>query len=356
MPASAAVFLALTTPTHPSELPSPEQIVLRAGLDIPSFIAPKPTALFAERALRLRQLAAGHAMREYLLLMAVVCEALHERAQAHPALPPPDAESVAQALASAQPPLAPQRLAREPSWRTEWRAAMAQVLQHLPADSPARATVQAVIALPDAALEQQAERLLAGITLGLDMAAAPLIAAGLQLYWTQRLAATAAAQPDAFKSFAPPASPAQHCPCCGSLPTASITRIGGEQDGHRYLHCALCSTQWHMVRVKCTHCLGTGGIHYQSLQALAGADDTKRREAVQAETCEPCGHYLKIVHMSHDPHVEPVADDLASLTLDLLVADAGFQRHGTNLLLLFGEGEGDGEGNAPPPGDERGQG
>ena len=339
MPASAAVFLALTTPTHPSELPSPEQIVLRAGLDIPSFIAPKPTALFAERALRLRQLAAGHAMREYLLLMAVVCEALHERAQAHPALPPPDAESVAQALASAQPPLAPQRLAREPSWRTEWRAAMAQVLQHLPADSPARATVQAVIALPDAALEQQAERLLAGITLGLDMAAAPLIAAGLQLYWTQRLAATAAAQPDAFKSFAPPASPAQHCPCCGSLPTASITRAGQGFKGQRYLHCALCNAQWRTELIHCCHCGSTKGIQYQALQAVGDAGTPDTRSAVEAETCEACRHYLKIVHMERDAHVEPLADDLASLTLDLLVSDAGYQRHGTNLLLLFGDSE-----------------
>ncbi|MES1163404.1 MAG: formate dehydrogenase accessory protein FdhE [Rhizobacter sp.] len=32
-----------------------------------------------------------------------------------------------------------------------------------------------------------------------------------------------------------------------------------------------------------------------------------------------------------------MADDLASVTLDLLVSEAGFQRHGVNLLLLFGD-------------------
>ena len=37
--------------------------------------------------------------------------------------------------------------------------------------------------------------------------------------------------------------------------------------------------------------------------------------------------------------VEPVADDLATLTLDLLVAETGLQRHGVNMLLLFGESE-----------------
>ena len=288
MPASADVFLALTTQSKSSELPSPEQIVLRAGLDTPSFIAPKAATLFAERALRLRQLAAGHALRDYLLLMALVCEALHERAQASPAVTPLGADALAGALESGQPPLAPHALARAASWRTEWRAALAQVLQRLPADSPARATVEAVIALPDAALEQQADRLLAGITLGLDMAAAPLIAAGLQLYWTHLVRATHAALPSPFGLT----QDATRCPCCASLPTASVTRVGGEREGFRYLHCALCNAEWHMVRVKCTHCLGTEGVRFRALQTLAddGSDAAKKRESIHAETCDTCHH------------------------------------------------------------------
>ena len=43
--------------------------------------------------------------------------------------------------------------------------------------------------------------------------------------------------------------------------------------------------------------------------------------------------------MARDLHVEPLADDLATLTLDLLVSEAGFGRHGVNLLLLFGDGD-----------------
>ena len=100
-----------------------------------------------------------------------------------------------------------------------------------------------------------------------------------------------------------------------------------------------------MVRVKCTHCESTAGIQYQALQPLADPKQPTRREPVQAETCDGCHHYLKILHMERDLQVEPIADDLASLTLDLLVADAGYQRHGTNLLLLFGDDDGD-----PPPG------
>ncbi|MFO1287879.1 MAG: formate dehydrogenase accessory protein FdhE [Rubrivivax sp.] len=60
---------------------------------------------------------------------------------------------------------------------------------------------------------------------------------------------------------------------------------------------------------------------------------------MQAETCDTCGHYLKIIHGDREPFAEPVADDLASITLDLLVAETGKLRHGVNLMLLFGEAE-----------------
>ena len=130
------------------------------------------------------------------------------------------------------------------------------------------------------------------------------------------------------------------CPCCGSRPTASIARIGADASGFRYLHCSLCSAQWHMVRIKCTYCQSTKGIAFQSLQALPGhalPASGAAKDAVQAESCDECGHYLKFVNMAKDPHVDPAADDLASVTLDLLVSDAGGQRHGVNLLLLLGD-------------------
>ncbi|MGP1683771.1 MAG: formate dehydrogenase accessory protein FdhE, partial [Giesbergeria sp.] len=60
---------------------------------------------------------------------------------------------------------------------------------------------------------------------------------------------------------------------------------------------------------------------------------------VEAEACDSCHHYLKIMHVARDVHIEPVADDLATLTLDLLVSEAGYSRHGTNMLLLFGDGD-----------------
>jgi FdhE protein len=122
---------------------------------------------------------------------------------------------------------------------------------------------------------------------------------------------------------------------------ASITRTAGESLGQRYLHCSLCNLEWHMVRGKCPHCLGSKGLAYQSLDLADAAEDEAGSRAssakVQAETCDDCGHHLKIVHTDRDPFVDPVADDLATLTLDLLVAEAGQERHGVNFMLLFGE-------------------
>jgi len=41
--------------------------------------------------------------------------------------------------------------------------------------------------------------------------------------------------------------------------------------------------------------------------------------------------------MDQDAEVEPLADDLASLTLDLLMSEEGFGRSGVNYLMLQGE-------------------
>ena len=40
--------------------------------------------------------------------------------------------------------------------------------------------------------------------------------------------------------------------------------------------------------------------------------------------------------MDRDARTDPAADRLASVTLDLLVAETGAQRHGVNLMLRFG--------------------
>lgn len=328
--------------TASTKLLSPEEIAVRAGEQLTFLHLPEP-GVFAERALRLRALADGHAMRDFLLFVAELAEAQHRALGRAPSFVLPTPAQIEAATRAGLPPLPAETWGRDPAWREALRGLLADLARHL-GNGPARNVVLALAAASDEHLELQAARLLGGVMLGLDMASAPLIAAGLQLYFASLVQQSAAAPvPTALAAFGRIDDPTA-CPCCGSRPVAAVERLGA--DGARYLACGLCATQWHYVRVKCTHCQSTKGI---SLQSLVAADEasTTVGAVVQAECCSECGHYLKLMHPARDNGVEPLADDLASLTLDLLVSEAGLQRHGVNLLLLFGEPD-----EAPPPGRE----
>src|SRR5262247_2734249 len=55
---------------------------------------------------------------------------------------------------------------------------------------------------------------------------------------------------------------------------------------------------------------------------------------IKAETCDSCRSYVKILHQHKDPSLEPIADDIASLGLDLLVRETGLRRGGFNPFLV----------------------
>ena len=110
---------------------------------------------------------------------------------------------------------------------------------------------------------------------------------------------------------------------CAGLVTAS-----GRTPGARYLHCSLCSTAWNHVRAVCITC---GDARDLTLQGIDGDDGV-----VKAETCSSCGSYAKNIYQAQDSNADPFADDLATLGLDVLVAEAGFARHAPNPLLLVG--------------------
>jgi FdhE protein len=148
---------------------------------------------------------------------------------------------------------------------------------------------------------------------------APFVAAALQVYWTAFASALDGRGLDRadFPSL---------CPACGSGPVASIVRVGGDLEGLRYLCCGLCSSEWHLVRIKCAQCGATEGIGYYGIEGDAGA--------VKAETCERCHSYLKVMYMEKDAKVDPVADDLGTLPLDILLVEQGWHRVTPNPFLL----------------------
>lgn len=312
---------------------------------IPRLLLPEARSLFAARAARLRQLAdnqikgipVGATLAGYLHMMAALVDA---QAAVIRSLPPetfalPDAAGMEAAIAHHMPPL-PVSGERPQAWRRVFDALLAE-LDKVAVAQPQLAPVLAELrALDGAQLEGCADAVLAEVTEGVHPLHAPFVAAALQTVWTMR-----ASQLDPAR--VQPLVTGTRCPVCGSHPVASVIRIGGQSQGYRYLQCSCCASEWHMVRVKCSCCENNAHIAYQSIEPEGGfpastepvnkANDPSK--VARAETCDDCKTYRKIFNQEHDYQVEPLADDLASLALDLLVGEAGYARASGNPLLWF---------------------
>ena len=162
-----------------------------------------------------------------------------------------------------------------------------------------------------AELEGLADRFLEGDVPAGEAARAVFVAAALQVTWTRMAALLDKTDLD---SAAPETG---QCPACGSPAVAGLISPGGTKYGHRHLHCSLCATAWRYVRVRCVHCGSTDKISFRN---LAGTS------YLRAECCENCHGYSKVFYIDKVRSLEPLADDLASLGLDVLVGEEGFAR------------------------------
>jgi len=92
------------------------------------------------------------------------------------------------------------------------------------------------------------------------------------------------------------------------------------------------ATAWRYVRVRCVHCGGTDKI---SSRQIAGTS------YLRAECCESCQGYSKVFYAEKAKPLEPLADDLASLGLDMMVGEEGFARAPNPFVLgVMGQPEG----------------
>jgi FdhE protein len=275
------------------------------------YLRPHPGAesVFARRAARFEALAPGHATGEYLALLARVATAqrmvagrIHLRA-----LPPPLAGALPLDVAGPPP----------PAWREALRLLVGE-LSGVPVPHPAQAALEQLGRLSDSDLDGLAERLLAGRLTRLDVPLALFVGAALQVTFTGLAAGL------------PPASIArveEGCPVCGASPTAGVV-LG--DDKLRYLVCGLCATSWHHTRVQCVLCHSAEAVSYLVVEGDAGP--------ARAEACDGCRAYLKLLYVEQGPLLEPLADDVATVALDLLVGERGYQRLGQNPYLVAGEG------------------
>jgi FdhE protein len=297
-------------------------IPIKSSSEPPHILAPDAATLFSRRAERFDQLAEGHSLAGWLRFLGAISRAQHAALQALPALDLPDAAKIAFAREHRMPPLPAQSWPRPAVWRDVLREIATAV--DAAATEPARKDLARLQALDAGALDALAERVLHTELYGDDAALLPYVGAALQVLWTAGAARLGVSE---IAALDVPGV----CPCCGFLPVASVIRTVGEVSNLRYLHCALCNTEWNLVRLKCSACDVTDGVSYHALQDESG----KENEAIRAETCESCKSYLKIVY-AEKAAVDPVADDLATLALDILVDEAGYSRSGPNLLLVPG--------------------
>lgn len=278
---------------------------------------PDPGQLFRDRAERFRFLAERNELRPYLLFLADIADAQSHVQSDLPAPLLPDTATLKRARDFAMPPLDRERFAADAVFETtlgrllsllgdiEMPETAVAALARLRADIPLASgeMVRAVLshAIP---MEMLAEHV--------------FVAAALQVHFA-RLASHLVA-----KSLVAVGDGV--CPVCGGPPVSSM--VVGWQGAHgtRYCACALCGTLWNYVRIKCTLCGSTEGISYQEIEGGPGT--------VKAETCKICRGYVKILHQHIDPAVDPVADDVASLGLDLLLRGSDFRRGGVNPFLL----------------------
>lgn len=278
---------------------------------------PDPLRLFHDRAERFRFLAERHDLKPYLLFLAGLSDVQH-RAQdglAAPALPDPDALNRAREFG--MPPLDRARFAADPVLD----ATLDRMLPFMGDIEMPEAAAAALARLREDATLVRADMARSVLAHAIPMeslAEHVYVAAALQVHF-----ARAAAQLEA-KSLVPVGDGA--CPVCGGPPASSM--VVGWQGAHgtRYCGCGLCGTLWNYVRVKCALCGSTEGISYQEVDGAGGT--------VKAETCKSCHGYVKVLQQHIDPAMDVIADDVASLGLDLLVRETGFRRGGVNPFLL----------------------
>ncbi|KVT58925.1 formate dehydrogenase accessory protein FdhE [Burkholderia ubonensis] len=284
---------------------------------IPRFRLPERATVFSARAARLRQLADLNPISGYLRLMAVVADAQHAVLQDF-AAQMPSQDAIARAQQHSMPLVPALGGERDP----QWRAVLYELLDRVEGaglvNPPLAKLLDRLRLMAPAELDAQADAILALRFAEVDPATAPFLMAALQVVWTDLASRT---QPADVPFLEQPGL----CPVCGTHPVASVVRVGGQYEGYRFLQCGLCTTEWHMVRTKCTHCDSTKGIAYHGIEGGS--------EAVKAESCDECKTYRKIGYQNKDYDFEPLADDLASLTLDLLMNEAGYQRSSPNPLL-----------------------
>ena len=279
---------------------------------------PDPKTLFAARGNRFRALSEGHALAPYLRLLASLSDIQHrlQDGLAEPDMPAPDARERAREFG--MPPLDRGSFTAGAAFDSMLDRLLS-LTRDIDMPEPAHAALMRTIAADPLTRDAMVRAVLADSIPVEALADHLFIAAALQVDFARQAARLEAERLVAVGDGV--------CPACGARPVASLVVGWPGAENTRFCACSLCSTLWNYVRVKCTLCGSTKGITYREVEGSDGR--------VRAETCESCRGYVKILQQQqHDPALDPVADDVANLALDLLVRELGYRRGAVNPFLL----------------------
>ena len=309
---------------------TPEQIQNKPFFYKPFYIPPKAD-IFAQRAARFQELAQQDpsSWHDYLTIMANLAQAQQHALDQYPRQPE-NKRSEFQRSQNEQNEFQRNQNERsklQPTLPPHTISSLHTIIHHIaPTLAPSiQATLTTLLQLPEAELTALATRVLQGTAPEQEKPYQIWLHAALQVAYT----AQAQQQSD---DTIPPQDDRAHCPHCGSEAIASIILSGGDWDGLRYQHCALCNSQWNALRAKCTYCNDQSAISHQQIDDPAAPPVY---QGARAECCGQCHHYRKVFLHSQQRHADPIADDLASLALDILVAEQNeYTRGGHNPFWL----------------------
>lgn len=283
----------------------------------PPFVRlPDPDVMFAMRAARFSALAEDHPLGPYLRLLAGLCTV---QATIQQDLPEPDAiapEVLARAHEHSMPPLDRGRFAPDAAFLATFERLLAAAAS-LDMPAPARAALGQVATADADGRARLVHNVLAEAIPVEALAEHMFAAAALQVHFA-RLASRL--DEKSLQSVGDGV-----CPGCGGALTASVLINSHRTPGARYCACSLCGTMWNYVRSKCTLCGSTRKIAFQEIEGAGH---------IKAETCDDCHGYVKVLNLQIDDRLDPVADDVATLGLDLLVRELGFRRGAVNPFLI----------------------
>ena len=278
---------------------------------------PDPRVLFRQRGERFRTLAAGHQLKPYLDFLVDLSAVQHDIQDGLPDVEMPAPDMLARAREHAMPPLDRARFTPDPACDATFERVLASCGACLMPE-PARAALDRVRAADPAARAAMAKAVLADAIPVEALAEHVFVAAALQVHF-----ARLAARLDA--GLLVPVGDGV-CPACGGPPVSTMVVGWFGAHGTRFCACATCATLWNYVRIRCTVCGSTKGISYEEIDGGPGT--------VKAECCSECRSYVKILYQQKDPALDPVADDVASLGLDLKLRETGLRRAGVDPFLL----------------------